>query len=167
MTMEQPEATNETNEPTEPIKPTMNRDGFGDIPPSANIKEILGETINIIGMYSYQIKHDPNSKYDKPDDKGMVTKYVVKTKQQLQATHKGEKKDISNWYVSISHYEQLKRLSTDHNISSLKKMFENGEESRDLIPCKKLGGQAKSYYTWLSPDAYKRELDEGKLDIEN
>ncbi len=151
----------------EPKKLTMNADSFGDIPPSVNIKEILGKTINIIGRYPFRIKHDSNSKYDKPDSDGMVTKYVVQTKQKFKAMYKGEQTDISNWYVSEGHYYQLDKLASDKNANTLDQMFVEGQQSPELVPCKKLGGQSDAYYTWLTPAAYKKELADGKLKTEN
>lgn len=168
MTTEQEKIdTTQTNETNETNEPTMNDNAFGDIPPTANIKSILGKTINVIGRYTYKIKHDPSSKYDKPDSEGMVTKYVIKTKQKIKVLTKDGPKDVSNWYVVEGHFKQLDKLASDNNGASLDKMFEGGTVSPDLVPCKKLGGQSKSYYTWLNPINYEKELKEKKIDLDN
>lgn len=167
MTSEQEKIDTKTNEPIEANEPTMNSNAFGDIPPSANIKSILGKTINIIGRYKYQIKYDPSSKYDQPDSNGMVTKFVIKTKQSIKVLHKDGPKETSNWYVVEGHYNQLDKLASDGKGASLDKMFENGTVSPEIVPCKKLGGQSKSYYTWLNPTIYEKELKEKKIDVDN
>jgi len=146
-------------------EPTMNNDAFDGVPPSAHIKEILGKTINIIGRYTYEVKYDPNSKYDIANKNGKVTKFVIKTKQSFKALYKTKVDDICNWYVTERQYNQLNKFVKDENPELLDKMFENKVKTPDVIPCRIIGGKSEFYYSWLSPKKYKEDLDAGKIYI--
>ena len=152
--------TQETKETSQ-----WNENAFsGEMPLSAGIREILGKTINVVNRKTFQVKHDPaKNTFDTPDSDGMVTKYIVITKQKFPITIKDQLQQVSNWYVSKGHYDQLNKLSTDGKSETLDKMFEDGNVTPDLIPCKIKGGKFGKYFSWLTPAAYAKAEKNGDL----
>ena len=152
--------TQETKETSQ-----WNENAFsGEMPPSAGIREILGKTINIIDRKIFRVKFDPvKNTFDTPDSEGMITKYMVVTKQKLPITIKDKLQQVSNWYVSKGHYDQLNKLSTDGKSETLDRMFAEGKVTPNLVPCKIKGGKFGKYFSWLNPAAYEKAEKNGDL----
>ncbi len=155
-----------SNEPLETNETRQwNENAFsGEMPPSAGIREILGKTINIINRKVFQVKFDPvKNTFDTPDSEGMVTKYMIITKQKISVTIKDKLQQVSNWYVSKGHYDQLNKLASDGKPDTLDRMFAEGMVTPELVPCKIKGGKFGKYYTWLTPAAYTKAVKNGDL----
>lgn len=76
---------------------------------------------------------------------------------------KGETKEVNNFFVSQGHYNQLSKLVPDEKPETLDKMFEDGKVSPEIVPCKINGGKFGKYFTWLTPEAYKKVDESGEL----
>ena len=155
----EPNETPETNKTKE-----WSIDNFnGEMPQSGGIKSILGKTIRIINRKKFKVDYNPESKFDKPDDDGKVTKYIITTYEKYTVLVKGKDTSVSNFFVTAVHYDQLKNLVPDGKSETLDKMFEDGKITPEIVPCKRKGGSYGKYYTWLTPQAYKKADESGDL----
>jgi hypothetical protein len=138
----------------------------GTFEPTSDIKHILGKTVKINKREKFKVDHHPNNKFDKIEEDGRVWKYTVSTVEKLDAPVKGETKQVSKWYVTEGHYNQLDKVAPDGVASTVDKMLSDGIVMPEFIPCKIKGGKFGKYYSWLTPDAYKKFLKEDKILIE-
>lgn len=141
-----------------------NKDAFnGEMAPAGGIKAILGKTVHITGRKSFKVDHNPTSKFDKPDADGKVTKYIVTTQEKFPIVIKAQQQQVSNWYVSEGHYNQLSRLAPDGKAETLDAMLAEGNVTPEIIPCKVKGGGYGKYFTWLTPEAYAKAVNNGDI----
>ena len=163
--MDSQNETNESKETNETKKFEKFKDNAfdGTFEPTSDIKHILGKPVKINNREKFQVEPNPNSKFDKIEEDGMVWKYTVSTVEKFEATVKEEKKQVSKWYVTEGHYNQLDKMAPDGQADTVDRMLSEKTVMPELIPCKIKGGKFGKYYSWLKPDAYKKFVKDDKI----